>query len=187
MPRLQFFMTFPHVPARVRGYLIAVLTVALAVVARLALNPFLGHYSPLLIFTLPVVITALYGGFGPALVATALGALVGVYFFVGGLTWPVMTVVNSTGLLMFILIGLSVSFLGGRLQASRQSLEDASRRKDEFLAMLGHELRNPLASISAATELLRRAPHAAGGQASQSASMEVIRRQVGHMARLIDD
>lgn len=127
-------MIFSRVPERARGYLIAGLTVALAVVARFGLNPFLGTYSPLLIFTLPVVVTALYGGFGPALLATALGASVGAFFFVGGIGWSRMTLGNATGLMVFILIGLSVSFLGGRLQASRQSLVDASRRKDDFLA-----------------------------------------------------
>lgn len=187
-------MMLSYVPERARGYLIAVLTVSLAVMARFGLNPFLGTYSPLLIFTLPVVVTALYGGYGPALMATALGAFVGVYFFVGGVGWPALTVASATGLVLFLLIGLSVSFLGGRLQASRQSLVDASRRKDDFLAMLGHELRNPLASISAAAELLRRASKEEGsadegrtGGIDRQASVDVIRRQVGHMARLIDD
>lgn len=181
-------MIFSRVPERARGYVIAALTVALAVAARFALNPFLGTYSPLMIFTLPVVVTALYGGYGPALVATALGASVGVYFFVGGMGWPDLTLGSATGLALFILIGLSVSFLGARLQASRQSLVDAGRRKDDFLAMLGHELRNPLASISAAAELLRRAAgEAVRDGVDRLGAVGVIRRQVGHMARLIDD
>lgn len=125
-------MIFSRVPERSRGYLIAVLAVAVAVTVRFGLNPFLAQFSPLLIFTLPVAITALYGGFGPALLATALGALSGVFFFIGRMDWPVMTVANITGLVVFILIGLSVSFLGGRLQASRQSLVEAGRRKDDF-------------------------------------------------------
>jgi signal transduction histidine kinase/DNA-binding response OmpR family regulator len=56
----------------------------------------------------------------------------------------------------------------------------ASRAKDEFLAMLGHELRNPLAPISTALQLLRlRGEH--------SREYEVIARQVGHLTRLVDD
>lgn len=177
-------MNFPQLPERARGYLIAVLMVALAIGVRFALSPILVHSSPLLIFTLPVAITALYGGYGPALLATALGTVLGTYLFVGGLGLQGMNAVDITRVTIFVMMGLTVSFLGGRLQASRQSLVDANRRKDEFLAMLGHELRNPLASISAAAELLRRDPNDPIGRL---ASIDVIRRQVGHMARLIDD
>ncbi|PLC48021.1 hybrid sensor histidine kinase/response regulator [Pollutimonas subterranea] len=69
------------------------------------------------------------------------------------------------------------------LKAVSEALREADRRKDEFLAVLGHELRNPLAVINVGVELLRkrRDPDAA----------EVIRgqieRQVFHLARLIDD
>lgn len=67
---------------------------------------------------------------------------------------------------------------------ARQSLEEQDRRKDEFLAMLAHELRNPLAPISNATEILT--------QTSQRDSVpyslgELIKRQVVQLTRLIDD
>jgi two-component system CheB/CheR fusion protein len=64
------------------------------------------------------------------------------------------------------------------------ALADAARQKDEFLAMLGHELRNPLAPIRTALELLRR--ERPEDQISKSA-YEVMDRQVAHMARLLDD
>lgn len=57
---------------------------------------------------------------------------------------------------------------------------DAERRKDEFLAMLGHELRNPLAPIVTALELLRM-------RDESSRETEIIERQVGHLVRLVDD
>jgi PAS domain S-box-containing protein len=63
-------------------------------------------------------------------------------------------------------------------------MADVARQKDEFLAMLSHELRNPLAPIRTALELLRRDPSA--GELSKSAH-EVIGRQIGHMVRLLDD
>jgi PAS domain S-box-containing protein len=70
------------------------------------------------------------------------------------------------------------------LQAANAQLRDSARRKDEFLAVLAHELRNPLAPIANAVELL----NLRGSQepALQSAR-EVIARQVRHMVRLIDD
>jgi PAS domain S-box-containing protein len=69
-------------------------------------------------------------------------------------------------------------------QQAEESLREAERRKDEFLAMLAHELRNPLAPISAAAELMEmvRLDEERLTQTSQ-----VIRRQVSHMTGLVDD
>ncbi len=58
--------------------------------------------------------------------------------------------------------------------------EAANRAKDEFLAMLGHELRNPLAPIVTAVHLLRL-------QGRSGRELDVIDRQVGHLTRLVDD
>jgi PAS domain S-box-containing protein len=69
-------------------------------------------------------------------------------------------------------------------KASEDRLHAADRRKDEFLAMLAHELRNPLAPISAAADLLRigRLDEARVRQSSA-----IIGRQVRHMTSLVDD
>jgi PAS domain S-box-containing protein len=70
------------------------------------------------------------------------------------------------------------------LQQRLAELADADRRKDEFLAMLAHELRNPLASICNALHIWRvaGASAAAGGQAEG-----MIARQVQQLVRLVDD
>jgi signal transduction histidine kinase/ActR/RegA family two-component response regulator len=65
-----------------------------------------------------------------------------------------------------------------------RSLQDADRRKDEFLATLAHELRNPLAPIRQASAVSR-LPQAT--EAQKRWSHEVIERQVRHMALLLDD
>ncbi|MGC4116830.1 MAG: ATP-binding protein [Myxococcales bacterium] len=65
-----------------------------------------------------------------------------------------------------------------------QALREADEQKNSFLAMLSHELRNPLAPIRNSLYILERA--APGGQQAQRAQ-EVIGRQVQHMTRLIDD
>jgi PAS domain S-box-containing protein len=67
---------------------------------------------------------------------------------------------------------------------AEEALQEADRNKDEFLAMLGHELRNPLAPIRNAVELLRY-PEPAHAQHIQA--REVIDRQVQHLTRLVDD
>ena len=71
-----------------------------------------------------------------------------------------------------------------RLRASEEALRKADQRKDEFLATLAHELRNPLAPIRMAAEMLT-LPNLADDQLSWS--RQVIQRQVEHMARLLDD
>jgi two-component system CheB/CheR fusion protein len=72
----------------------------------------------------------------------------------------------------------------GDLQAANTLLLESDRRKNEFLAVLSHELRNPLAPISNSLYVLERA--APNGNQARRAK-EVIDRQVGHLARLIDD
>ena len=72
----------------------------------------------------------------------------------------------------------------GKRKETEDKLREADRRKDEFLAMLAHELRNPLAPIGAAAHLLRlgRLDQERVRQTSQ-----IIGRQVDHMTHLIDD
>jgi PAS domain S-box-containing protein len=70
------------------------------------------------------------------------------------------------------------------LQRSEEALRDADRRKDEFLALLAHELRNPLAPIRyalAGNKKVGRTPD------QQKRAEDIIERQVTHMSRLLDD
>jgi PAS domain S-box-containing protein len=65
-----------------------------------------------------------------------------------------------------------------------QQLRESDRRKDEFLAMLSHELRNPLGAISNAGEVLRRlVPSSAGADIP----LQILRRQTAQLSRLVDD
>jgi PAS domain S-box-containing protein len=84
-------------------------------------------------------------------------------------------------------VGLDISERKAReaeLEAARALAERANRAKDEFLAMLGHELRNPLSAIGSAVAVLQRLGHAdlRGTRAGQ-----IIARQTQHLARLMDD
>jgi PAS domain S-box-containing protein len=63
-----------------------------------------------------------------------------------------------------------------------QAAQAANRAKDEFLAMLGHELRNPLSPIVIALQLMR-----IRGNSGADREREVIERQVSHLTRLVDD
>src|SRR6185312_358093 len=80
----------------------------------------------------------------------------------------------------------SVAIENARLYATarrdRAAAEEASRAKDQFLAVLGHELRNPLAPIATALRLM-----ALRAGESFSSERSIIERQVQHMTRLVDD
>ena len=70
------------------------------------------------------------------------------------------------------------------LRKNAADLKEADRRKDEFLAMLAHELRNPLAPISYAVQALRMNTETGP---SQKAAQDIIDRQVQQLVRLVDD
>ncbi len=67
---------------------------------------------------------------------------------------------------------------------AEDALRDADRRKDEFLATLAHELRNPLAPICNAVELMQ---FAQTNPAAMDEARNVLKRQLGHLVRLIDN
>ncbi len=70
------------------------------------------------------------------------------------------------------------------LRAREEALTEADRRKDEFLAVLAHELRNPLAPIRTGLELIRLS---GGTTEAIDRTREIMERQIGHMVRLVDD
>ena len=76
----------------------------------------------------------------------------------------------------------AVGFEVTELARARRAAEDANRAKDEFLAMLGHELRNPLAPILTALQLLQ-LRGVEGGERERT----IIERQVRHLVGLVDD
>jgi len=101
--------------------------------------------------------------------------------------------VNATLLERPVRIQTLVSAVLAALRARRRQYEvrdlvhrlaESDRRKDEFLAMLGHELRNPLGAISTAVTILRQEGIPPESEARQIA---LIQRQVRHLARMVDD
>ncbi|MFE8643550.1 ATP-binding protein [Sphingomonas sp. NCPPB 2930] len=174
-------------------YLVAIAAVAAALLLRYLLNPVLGPQGPYLILTLPIVAAAVYGGFGPALLATALGTTAGTYLFIdrGAGLHDVLQPENLARTLLFVVIGLAVALMGGRLERSRAALADkvrqlksSNRAKDNAMAVLGHEIRNPLSAIHSAQTVLQRAP---GDEDRVARATEIIGRQVAQMTRMADD
>ena len=184
---------------RVSAYLLALLGVVLATVIRFEMGPVLGGTIPVVMYTVPVALAALYGGFGPGLFATLSGALVSDFLFIEPVyKFGLETQASVVVILTFLATGLTISYVGHRMKtlqgslaeqaeklaAVNRELEQSDRRKDEFLAMLAHELRNPLAGISTAAELLKRTRDA---QPRTVQTGEIIGRQARHMTKLVDD
>lgn len=172
-------------------YLLAAGAVAAAMAVRYLLNPILGQQGPYLVVTLAIVVAALRGGFGPALFATVLGALIGTWLFMSDGREQLLLPANIARTVLFLAIGLSISVVGGRLRQSQHALAASVRQlragnniKDSALAMLAHEIRNPLAALRSAGEVLKLAPD--NPQRVLWAS-DLIGRQVVQMARMADD
>jgi two-component system CheB/CheR fusion protein len=177
-------------------YLMAVLAVAVALTLRLLLIPITGTGAPYVVFFAAVLLTSLYAGFGPGLLAVALAAPLGAYAFITRAGYPVDEAVAQA--LLFAVDGVLVAYLSylitrsrraadaavAALQRSEEELRRSDRHKDEFLAMLSHELRNPLSAIrNSVYVLMRSAPDA---EASKRAR-EVVDRQSIQLTRLVDD
>jgi PAS domain S-box-containing protein len=100
-----------------------------------------------------------------------------------GSTFPMELAVSEFG------IGAQRFFTGivrdiTERKRAEQALKEADRQKDEFLAMVSHELRNPLSALTTAARVLRAAT---ANDASRAAAAGVVERQTQHMARLIED
>jgi PAS domain S-box-containing protein len=91
---------------------------------------------------------------------------------------PVQNNRGDTVLIVYVIQDLT------ERKRAEEALREADRRKDEFLAILGHELRNPLAPISNAAQILQKVDST---QPVVLRAREIIERQVSHMVRLIDD
>lgn len=102
----------------------------------------------------------------------------------GGVVWANLTVslVRSEGGSPLFFVSV-IEDIGVR-KAAEAALREADRQKDEFLAMLSHELRNPLAVVRSATELLETVDTS---DPMIPRIQTVLQRQTSHMARLLDD
>src|SRR5215813_2564793 len=185
--------------ANLLHYFVALAAVVVAFTVRFLLDPALGDVAQFLLFSLSVVVAAWSGGLGPGLLATAVSAILGDYFFIDQPhSFYTKHSAERLELGLFIGVGISISILSqARLsaEAKRQQLlvserearkmaEDANRLKDEFLATVSHELRTPLASISGWAKLLR-----VGNLDAERAAraLETIERNAQSQNQLIND
>jgi len=123
-----------------RRYAVAVLAVAATAGFRFFLSPWIGERLPFVTLFFGVFVAAWYGGLGPALLATALGASISSVIFLNALgAVPAMSQIAAVGLALFIMTGIATAWLGEtRLRAlrlaataARQAAAEAERADDE--------------------------------------------------------
>jgi signal transduction histidine kinase/ActR/RegA family two-component response regulator len=189
----------PIVPAHatVLRYAAAIGVVMVIFGVRALLAPLLGTQAPLLPFLLGVVVCAYLGGRGPAVLAAAVTPVLATVWFTG---WPhdAPPVQWVAHVLFFLILSLLFIWMMHALQMtvrradeSKRAAETAAtalrendRRKDEFLAMLAHELRNPLTPIRNMAHILCRMPQ---DPATVKRAGEMLERQASHLTHLVDD
>lgn len=188
-------------PAPLAPYVTAFAAMVMAVVLRAIADPWLGEKLPYVTLFGAVAIATRTGGRRAAGLASLAGLLATEYFFVAprwafrmdGPALIGMALYAATCAAIVAVIGAPAPVDAkdvvadgevAALQHSARSLREADRRKDEFLAVLAHELRNPLAPIRVGVEVLRQR---AGDPHAVDDVRGVIERQVAHLVRLVDD
>jgi signal transduction histidine kinase/ActR/RegA family two-component response regulator len=158
--------------------------------ARSELVPLIGRHSPLLAFVLPVVLTCYLSGRWPAWIIAVASPVLGSLFFQEDFSWadPLGWLAHVA---FFVLVCAALIELLHHLQVTHRKLLDsearlleADRRKNEFLAMLAHELRNPLAPLLNIAPVLQSRAYEPSAVRQMSG---VLQRQATHLARLVDD
>ena len=183
----------------IRRYTAAIASTASAVCGHMLLQAWLGEECPFSLFYLSVLLTAWIAGTGPAIVAVVLGLLSAAHFFIPpASSLYIENPDDLLHLLIYTIVNCVAIYLFNRIERQRyiavtksaeneklsESLTEADRRKDEFLSLLAHELRNPLAPIRSSLALLDRSPDSA--EVMQRVKV-VIERQTNHLVRISDD
>ena len=166
----------------------------------------------LMTFFPAVILSAWLGGFGPGLLAILMSATAVAFWLPPPDSFRVASPHDIAALIIFSGVGILIAAVIETLRRTRRRLaeesnnravlaaeraqlieleqrarvnaEAANRGKDEFLAMLAHELRTPLSAIATAAQTLDRSSRR---DASMAMPIEVIERQARHVTRLVDD
>jgi two-component system CheB/CheR fusion protein len=175
----------------------AFLTVA-ATWVRLGLQTALGDHLPFSIYFLSVLLTAWVAGTLPAVVALALGVLAAEFWVLPPdsvmfmdlheqISLVIYLAVGGVSIAMFHRLGHKQEEMNRQLQTNADlmaQLQEADRRKDNWLALLAHELRNPLAPIRSGLDLLDREPK----DFDQCRQVRTaMRRQIDQLVRIVED
>ncbi|WP_197440897.1 ATP-binding response regulator [Thalassoglobus neptunius] len=183
---------------QMRRYSIALFSTLTATWIRMELDPILESKVPFGLFFVSSLLTAWLAGTGPAILAAVLSLLSAAHFIIP--PHDSLLLIHASDLVsLWIYLGVTIAaiMIFNQLSVQRRisensarenarlndGLMEADRRKDEFLAMLAHELRNPLTPIQTALDILEDGPKSR----QQAHALQTIRRQLGQTIRLVND
>jgi signal transduction histidine kinase len=186
-------------PARVAvNYAAAILAPGLALAISFLLRPF-GTTTSAMVFVCTIVVVARVGGAGPALLSGAISLLLLDYYFIPPIyEFDLLQPEQGVNALVYTLVALIVGSMTARLRAAefamreraddehelRKAAEELARAREQVLAVVAHDLRNPLSTILGAASLLedqRQDPR------ETREVLGLVRRAVDRMNRLIGD
>ena len=190
-----------NVRGRWRGarYAVAVLVTGVALFLRYLMTPEWGISLPFDTLYPAIAFSAWFGGFGPGVLTTVLGGLAVAYLWpahFGGTT----NAGDFLALALFGVVGVFVSSLvralqrararaertADQLRVAREEAERANRAKDEFLAVVAHELKQPLSAMLPAVALTRQRL-SSEARASVDRTLDLLNRQIAHLQRVVND
>ncbi len=180
-----------------RGALISIGAVAFAFACRMALQRWMGTSSPFLLFTPAVMVAAVWAGVGGGVIATSLSAILGSRFFLAALAGE-PTIERWDRVVLFTLVGALITALTAVIERTRRQLtesvwreqtvraaaEAANEAKDEFLALVSHELQTPASVVLGWLSTIR--SQRLTGRALTRA-LEVVERNAILQSRLVAD
>jgi two-component system CheB/CheR fusion protein len=196
--------TLPHPDAQswtfnVGRYSIAIFSTAIVIWFRWLLQPWLNEECPFSLFYLSVLLTAWVAGSGPAVLAIVLGTFAAARFFIPPASSLLIDgIPELVQLMIYVIVNCIAVLLFDRAERQRRlaekrasenvclgaELQEADKRKDEFLALLAHELRNPLAPIRSSMALLDRNENS---PETVHRVRDIVSRQTQHLIRITDD
>ena len=172
---------------RWRSYAVPLGGTAVALAVGLILLPVAGGLPPLL-FLAAVAVSGWYGGLGPALGASLLGALALDYFFE---TPRYALEVNDPATVWevagFLVVAALLGSLNARLRQARDQAEAAARAREELLAAVSHDLRTPLTAIKTSIAALRDRSDRAGDAAADARLLANAEAEADRLVRLVAD
>jgi signal transduction histidine kinase len=182
---------------RVGSYSLAVISVILAFLLRLVVDPWLGDQSPYLLFVVAVAVTGLYSGVRPALLAAGLGTLVAYFCFVPPrYKWGFAGISDAVGFGVYVLgAGGVILLTHARVREAARSDQQRLKAKEILLkterlsaagqmaSLLAHEINNPLAALTNIMFLLKQGPLDLPSQELLTAGTDALQR-INRIARM---
>ncbi|MCA8984132.1 MAG: ATP-binding protein [Planctomycetaceae bacterium] len=183
----------------IQRYCIAIVSTLAATQIRLWIDPWVGDHVPFGTYMVAVVLTAWMAGSGPAIVTLLLGIIAAAYYFIAPthtlftdnphalVSLVIYGIVGVVTISLFNLVSRQHNLAREQLKQIRKLTKDqqiSDRRKDEFLALLAHELRNPLAPIRSGLMLLQ-SDHL--GEEEHGRTVKTLCRQLRQLIRIVDD